>query len=396
MLDLKKEECCGCGACEQRCPVNAIEMTYDREEFLYPVIDKTKCIGCGSCEEVCQSVHPVGHRYEPCYTFGGRIRDDKILEESTSGGAFSAICESWYKNDSVILGAVSEKLQVRHEKIERLEELYRFRKSKYIQSRIGNSYIEVKKCLKQGKRVLFSGTPCQIAGLLKFVEKEDLSNLLTVEVVCEGVPSPLWIKKQIQYVERKKNKKVIDVLYRDKNGNKWDFEFMCFEFADGSTYKLARWFNPFWSVWLKHLMSRPSCYKCPYADRKRTADITLGDLWGVHIYCPELYEKNKGASLVICNTQKGKAIWKQAEKDMKGHSLKFEDALKYQGPMRKCIAYNTKRNEFMEDIESKTYEELCAKWADKCSFKLWFQKYVWGNRQKVFVWNLLHWRKRSD
>lgn len=396
MLDLNKEECFGCGACEQICPVKAIDMLYDEEKFIYPVIDKQKCIGCGACERVCPSLNPVRERQEPCYTWGGQIKDSRILSESTSGGAFSAICESWCDKEFVVFGVVSEHLDIRHEKIVELRELCRFRKSKYSQSRIGNSYIEAKRYLKQGKKVLFSGTPCQIAGLLKVLEREEISNLLTVEVVCEGVPSPLWIEKQIEFVEKKKKKKVTDVDYRDKNKNKWDFEFMCFHFEDGQKYKVARWFNPFWSVWLKHLMSRPSCYRCPYADKKRVADITLGDLWGVHLYCPELYGKNRGASLVTCNTEKGRQVWRRAEDNMKGHRLEFDDAIRYQGPMRKCISYNSRRAEFMTDLKNKPYEELCRIWAEKCSFKLWFQKYIWGNRQKVFVWNLLHRQERID
>lgn len=155
--------------------------------------------------------------------------------------------------------------------------------------------------------------------------------------------------------------------------------------------EIDRWFNPFWSVWLKHLMSRPSCYKCPYAKQERTADITLGDLWGVHLYCPELYGENGGASLVIANNKKGEEVVKQAQKSMYGHELKFDEALKYQGPIRGHISMNPKRNECMKDLESEmTYEEVNKKWASKPTLKLLFQKYIWGNRQKVFVWNITH------
>lgn len=392
MLQLEKKECFGCGACEQVCPVKAIEMRYDEEGFVYPHIDEEKCIQCGKCERMCQSLNPVEKKSTPIYTFGGYFKTDEVLEESTSGGAFSAICNSWCSGEYMIFGAETKgPLTVAHQGITNIKDLSRLRKSKYTQSKIGQTYMEANQCLKEGKKVLFSGTPCQIAGLLKITGHHE--NLLTVEVVCEGVPSPLWIQKQIEYVEKKKQKKVSWVDYRDKNKRKWDFEFMSFHFEDGDVYKIARWFNPFWSVWLKHLMSRPSCYSCPYAETKRAADITLGDLWGVHLYCPELYGNNRGASLVMCNTEKGKAIWKQAEKSMYGHSLNFDDAIKYQGPMRRPVPQNEKREEFMEELKQKSYSELCEKWADKCSLKLWFQKYIWGNRQKVFVWNLLHSKK---
>lgn len=152
-----------------------------------------------------------------------------------------------------------------------------------------------------------------------------------------------------------------------------------------------RWFNPFWSIWLKHLMSRPSCYECPFATTERTADISLGDLWGVHLYCPELYGENRGASLAVANTEKGKTILKAAETQMYGHELKFEDALKYQSPMRKHIDMNPERVRFMKDLKGDmSVEKINKKWATKPTLKLLYQKYVWGNRQKVWLWNLLH------
>jgi hypothetical protein len=153
--------------------------------------------------------------------------------------------------------------------------------------------------------------------------------------------------------------------------------------------KKDRWFNPFWSIWINHLMSRPSCYECPFATSDRVADISLGDLWGVHLYCPELYGKNVGSSLIVANTDKGKQVVIQAEKYMYGHELNFEDALKYQGPMRNHISPNPDRKEFMEDIQSDMdYEAINKKWAKKPSLKLFLQKYVWGNRNKVALWRL--------
>lgn len=152
-----------------------------------------------------------------------------------------------------------------------------------------------------------------------------------------------------------------------------------------------RRFNPFWSIWLQHLMSRPSCYKCPFAAPARVADITLGDLWGVHVYCPELYGNNNGSSLVMCNTDKGRNVFRDAQKKMYGHELKFEDALKYQSPMRKPIDQNEDRSAFIADLNSNMdFNSLNKKWAKAPTAKLLFQKYIWGNRQKVFIWNLIH------
>ena len=161
--------------------------------------------------------------------------------------------------------------------------------------------------------------------------------------------------------------------------------------------KKDRWLNPFWSIWLNHLMSRPSCYKCKFTRPERVADITLGDLWGVHIYCPELYGKNGGSSLVICNTDKGKEVFHKASRRMYGHELKFEDAIRYQSPLRKNIDENSQRDDFMKDlIGPMDYKSLNKKWAKRPTIKLLISKYVWGNRQKVALWNLKHRRYTNN
>lgn len=248
---------------------------------------------------------------------------------------------------------------------------------------------QVKNSLNNDNFVIVSGTPCQIAALKKFLGKTNTANLLTVEVICEGVPSPIFIQKQIQFVEKKFGKKVVDLNYRYKDGDKWDFEVMKFSFADGSYHKVERWFNPFWSIWLQHLMSRPSCYECDFCTKNRVADITLGDLWGVHIYCPDLYNDNKGTSLIVCNTDNGRAYVEKAAEFIHIRRLDLDEAIKYQSPLRKNIAPNSNRAAFMADLKVLDYQELCRKWAVKSSLKLLISKYVFGtNRQKVFWWKL--------
>lgn len=331
------------------------------------------------------------------YVFGGYIKDEKIRFNSTSGGAFSAIVDTYCDKSYVIFGAASEGLEVFHTYITDKEELDKFRKSKYSQSKIGDSYKEVRAFLLEGKKVVFSGTPCQIAGLKMYLDatKLNTSNLLTVEVVCEGVPSPLYMKKYEKYLEKRYGKKIenIDYRYTGKtcfDCGKWDFEIMKIKLLDNKKEIIVdRWFNPFWTIWLNHLMSRPSCYECHFARKERTADITLGDLWGVHLYCPELYGNNGGASVVFANTDKGKEIVLNAKDKMYGHELKTEDALRYQSPMRKHIDINPSREMFMDDLKSDmSFEELNRKWTKKPTFKLLWQKYIWGNRQKIWLWNV--------
>lgn len=398
LISKNKSECTGCEACVQVCPKAAIHMEEDIEKFRYPHIDQSLCVGCKLCERVCPEGNQTTFNTEKKYVFGGYSLDKKVRFESTSGGAFSSIVDAFCDDNYVIFGAKAKGLIVFHSYITDKEGLQVFRKSKYSQSLIGLSYRQTKKFLNEGKKVLFSGTPCQIAGLNNYLalSKVDTTNLLTVEVVCEGVPSPLYIEKYNDFLKNKYGHEIDSIDYRYKGKSifshgKWDFQARRTKLKNNKVIEVDRWFNPFWSVWLKHLMSRPSCYKCTYAKKERTADVTLGDLWGVHIYCPELYGENGGASLVIANNKKGEEVVKQAQKSMYGHELIFDEALKYQGPIRGHISMNPKRNECMKDLESEmTYEEVNKKWASKPTLKLLFQKYIWGNRQKVFVWNITH------
>lgn len=394
-----KVQCFGCEACVQVCPVQAIMMCEDEEGFCYPIIDEKLCIGCDLCSSVCPYENKPNKNKTEKYVFGGYHKDINVRNRSTSGGAFTAIVDAWCDDNYVVFGAASKGLKVYHTYVTNKKDIGIFCKSKYSQSNIGDSYRLVREFLRQGKKVIFSGTPCQNAGLLSYIKDNSLDNLLTIEVICEGVPSPLFVRKYEEWMFEKHGARieVLDYRYKDCRllespvSGKWDFQVMYTLLQNSKSFKLDRWFNPFWSIWLKHLMSRPSCYECPFAESDRVADITLGDLWGVHIYCPELYGRNTGASLVVCNTKKGQMAINSARVFLVGHDLDFKEALKYQGPMRKHIAYNWQRDEFMQDLKNEkvNYEQLCDKWSEGPNLKLLWQKYVWGNRQKVFLWNVL-------
>lgn len=389
-----KADCVGCEACVQVCAKSAISMFEDEEGFRYPVIDESKCVECGLCRAKCPMNAHLDRYTDDKLAFGGYHRDDVVREQSTSGGAFSAIIESWCDTNYVIFGAESTGLTVSHSYVTDKREIRKFRKSKYAQSQIGTAYKEAKSFLKEGKHVVFSGTPCQIAGLKTYLGEMPCDRLLTIEVVCEGIPSPLYIRKLNKHLADKYGGTIEHLDYRYKDGKRWDFQVMLASITSKShkyrTFRCDRWFNPFWSIWLNHLMSRPSCYECKFANISRVADITLGDLWGVHLYCPELYGKNGGSSLIVCNTEKGKAALAKCRQYMYGHDLLFEEALCYQSPMRKSISYNVRRTEFMHDLASAMpYDSLVKKWAKRPTLKLLYQKYVWGNRQKVYCWNVV-------
>ena len=386
-----KSDCSGCGACQAVCPVGAISMRQDEEGFFYPHTDKEVCIHCGKCFRTCPLpiADQLKHK-ESQEVYGGWHLDDEVLAESTSGGIFSALCRAFGGQGRVYGACTKGKGRACHSFVEgQMPHGKEFRASKYTQSMAGNTFQEIHQQLKEGKKVLFSGTPCQIAGLRSYLGGA-AEGLTTVEVICEGVPSPLFMDKQIAYMEKKYGKSVKDVNYRFKAVNRWDYEVMRFTFEDGSARDIDRWFNPFWSIWLQHLMSRPGCYDCRFCTRHRVADITLGDLWGVHIYCPDLYNDNRGASVVFVNTEKGRKLLENASQWLHIRSLDPEQAIRYQGPLRQHIASNSKREEFMQELRGKSsYEELCHRWAVRPSLKLLIRKYVWGmNRQKVWWWRV--------
>lgn len=385
-----KSQCFGCEACMQICPKAAIGMFEDEEGFRYPRIDKQKCVDCGMCRAVCPYCRDLPERLKPLQVWGGYHKDEKVRRASSSGGVFSAIVDTWCDDSYVIFGASVNGLDVFHEYITDKAETGRFRKSKYSQSRIGNTYVQARDFLRAGKKVLFSGTPCQIFGLQSFLHNENQERLITVEVVCEGVPTPHFMRRYAEHIKQKYGAEIKTLDYRYKLDSpisgKWDYQVMYTLLHNNKGLKTDRWFNPFWSIWLRHLMSRPSCYECPYACLQRNADITLGDLWGVHIYCPELYGKNGGSSLVLANTEKGLQVLEQAKAQLFGHNLKLDEAIKYQAPLRKHIDKNSQRESFMQDVLVLPYKELCQKWAKKPKLKLLWQKYIWGNYRKIALW----------
>ena len=389
----KQEECFGCEACIQICSQKAISMKEDQEGFRYPSIEQNLCVHCKKCYNICPSNQLPEIKNTSQYVLGGYSKDEEIRFDSTSGGGFSEIVNVFCDKDYVIFGAETKGLEVFHSFVTDKKEIGKFRKSKYTQSNINNSYFFAKTFLNMGKKVLFSGTPCQIAGLLNFLGGVDCDKLLTVEVVCEGVPSPIYIRKYDRHLERKYGNKIESIDYRctDKgilSRGRWDFEVMKVVLENSKrVIKIDRWFNPFWTLWIGHLMSRPACYECPFASKKRNADITLGDLWGVHLYCPELYGSNIGSSLMVSNSDKGKEILLKVKDRLYGHELRFEDAVKYQGPMRKSFAPNPRLLLFMRDLQSNmSYNEINKKWVPTITAKLWWQKYIWGNRQKILLW----------
>lgn len=342
MINIKsKEDCCGCSACAQRCPKQCIKMFEDEEGFLYPKVDETECINCHLCEKVC----PVANQAEsrmPIDSYAAYNMDDGVRKDSSSGGVFTLLAEKVIDEGGVVFGATwNEKWNVVHTYTETKEGIVQFRGSKYVQSIIGETYKQAEAFLKSGRKVLFSGTPCQIAGLRLFLRKE-YENLLTVDFICHGVPSPgvfrWYLQEEINnYAARKGRKNSVsffpihsipkgdvlmpeglsikDIRFRDKcsGWKKFSFVLLLAEAsADGkqNTVSLSSTLeqNGFLKGFLNDLYLRPSCHKCPAKSLKSGSDITIADYWG-YKDTPNIIDTDEGISAVLINSVRGQTVF---------------------------------------------------------------------------------------
>lgn len=308
---LNLKQCYGCTACESICPQHAIKMKSNHEGFLYPFIDNTKCIDCGLCLKVCNTQEQVQER-----TKNNKIRlvyaawnkDRKIVLNSTSGGVFYTLAYKFIQNGGITYGVAWDKnIKATHIRIDNIKDLHSIIGSKYVQSDLGTSYESVKKDLKKGLNVLFSGTPCQIAGLKSYLQK-DYPNLYLIDFVCHGVPSPKMFENYIQYIEKEHNKKVIDYAFRSKKESGW----RAYEKIKFQSHTLVRTsgHQPYSFGFYSNYFSRECCYNCAFSEPRRTGDITLSDFWGAESYHKELKKQRKyGFNFVGINNDKGEKLF---------------------------------------------------------------------------------------
>lgn len=309
MIEIKdKKDCCGCSACVQRCPKQCISLNEDEEGFLYPKVNVETCIDCGLCEKVCP-FHNISESHEPLKVFAAINPNEEIRMRSSSGGIFSLLAETFLDKGGVVFGARFDKnCEVVHDYTETKEGLAAFRGSKYVQSRIGDTFKQVEQFLKQGRQVLFSGTPCQIAGLKRFLRKE-YDNLLAVECVCHSVPSPgIWRQYLSSFTSKRKCEvtNICNLNFRDKITG-WEGYSVSMDFTDGTRYVSNREQDLWMRGFIGGLYTRPSCSHCPVKANKSYADITIGDLWGNRVLLPEVTD-NKGVCVIIVHTDIGKTI----------------------------------------------------------------------------------------
>lgn len=310
MIEIKKkQDCCGCYGCMQACPTKAITMCQDNEGFVYPKVDRLKCINCGKCERVCPVVHPVEVFKESSVYAAYRTDFTKRLK-SQSGGLYAVLAESIMQRNGVVCGAAfDENWKLHHCFAENEQELQAQLGSKYVQSEIGDTFIRTREYLNQGKLVLFSGTPCQIQGLKRFIGKE-YENLYTVDLICHGVPSPgVWEKYLQEFLHGRE-------LHRFVQKNKQKKNRIEYHLKNGKVLKDAYEDNPYSKAFYKNLFLRPSCHECRFKGVDRCSDITIGDFWGLEKFHPEFTDQY-GISAVLVHTAKGNLLLENIKSEIK-------------------------------------------------------------------------------
>lgn len=339
MIEIKnKKDCCGCESCVQICPKHCISFVPDKEGFEYPIVDRGGCIDCHLCEKVCPVIN-IGSSRIPLSTYATINSKEEERMESSSGGVFTFIAKKIILQGGVVFGAqYDEHWNVVHAYTDKIEELGRFRGSKYVQSKIGKTFIECKNFLREGRPVLFTGTPCHIKALKLFL-KRDYDNLYTADFVCHGVPSKTaWQSYLIETLEPNLLKKaerssaagkntvlslslntasaIADIVFRDKNDYGW--EKYCFVIRKKSGNKARQnsvlssdihYNNPYFSLFLSHVMERHSCYNCPAKAGKSGSDLTMGDYWGID-FDNIIKKDNKGVSLLMVHSERGRLLAK--------------------------------------------------------------------------------------
>ena len=307
---LKKEDCNGCGVCELICPKKAITMVTDAEGFLYPTIDKTKCINCKLCEKKCPNI--INKKNDYTKTYVSYLLNKVEKEKSSSGGMFYLLSSYIIRNNGVVFGVkYNDKMQAVHDYTKKIDDLYLFQGSKYVKSNLNGAYAKVEEFLKKGIMVLFSGTPCQCAGLRTYLNKT-YDNLITCEIICHANPSPIVFEMyKSQLSKNNNNKKITNVLFRTKE-NGWKNQTSLIVFEDGSSIEDRTYYDAF----VSELFNRPSCHNCKFSGSSRYSDFTIGDAWGIDRISPDLEDDDTGISLFCVNTSKAQSIFNKIKNDI--------------------------------------------------------------------------------
>lgn len=304
-------QCYGCTACQHICAHRAISMCADGEGFTYPTVDLDRCTGCCLCEKVCPKLtQSQTQSVNEQHIYAVRSKDKSLLRRSASGGAYGVLAQRVLQEHGVVYGvAWQDHMTARHIAVEHLEDLWKLQDSKYVQSSMGDTFMRVRHHLQEGRKVLFVGTPCQVAGLHNYLNRP-YPTLITCDLICHSIASPLIFADYIDFIEKKTGKRIVNYSMRDKS-NGWGNSTNRIDFADGDSLYNSYW-GGIWAVaYPLHLITRPSCHDCQFSSMQRVGDITLGDFWGIKKFHPSFYSPD-GVSLLITSTSKGEQFFRQA------------------------------------------------------------------------------------
>ena len=352
-----KHNCTGCGACYNICPMGAIKMRGDKYGFYKPVIDKEKCICCGLCDRTCpiDNYHSNNFSEPEAFAF---MNSDEIRFLSSSGGAFSAFADHILQCNGVVYGVVwNDKTNAVHSRAVNKDDIAKMRGSKYVQSDTQYSYKQIKKDLDNGEKVLFSGTPCQIAGLKSYLKK-DYTNLLTVDIICHGVQSPLFLEKyKKNFLKYKKNEKILNISFRSKISPWIKGCYSTTIETNKRVYnKKADNYTSFMDLSLNNC-----CLSCQFTGIPRIADITIGDFWGIDEYDSSLNDK-KGTSIIIINSKKGCSFFENIKKHYRVYKVPLNIVTKNNPNIIKPTTEVSRRRDFLEKLKNPkiTYSQLTS------------------------------------
>lgn len=375
MIEIKdKSLCSGCHACFNVCPKECIEMKSDNEGFWYPEVDKNKCVDCHLCEKACPIINLKESNNNPkayaCYN-----KDENIRMDSSSGGLFTLLASKTINNGGVVYGAMfNEQFEVIHGKVSTNDELKLFRGAKYTQSKLGDTYKNVKQDLDKGTEVYFSGTPCQIDGLLTYLNKK-YDNLICQDIICHGVPSPKVWKEYLKTFKGNINK----VKFRNKEdgwtGYKVEIE------SNEQSYMNHHSNDIYMKAFLSNICLRPSCYNCHSKSLHRNSDITLADFWGINNIDSSMND-NKGTSLVFIDSKKGQELYDSLEENIVFREVDINEAVKYNPSAYQSVALTDKRKQFFNNYNGENLNEV-VKELTKVSLLKKISKFVYRVIRKL-------------
>lgn len=356
---IDKKLCTGCTACMNICPKGAISFKEEKDGFKYPVIDQDKCINCGLCKKTCPVLNNTNNEsLNKCYVAYNKDEDTRMT--SSSGGIFTLLAINILEQNGIVVGAAfNDNNKLKHIAITKKEELEPLKGSKYLQSDLDNIFNYIKQNIKDNK-ILFVGTPCQVAGLKAYLKK-DYDNLLCVDLVCHGAPSPKLFDKYVKELE-KDNGKLLNYNFRD-NSTGWDSYSNTATFKDKKITDLSKE-NNYMKLFLSDVALRESCFNCSFKLGNKYSDITLGDFWGIKNHYPEMYNKS-GVSAIIINTDKGNSIFYDIKSDLEYKDCKLDEILSGNPSLKHSGKHPVKREQFFNDLDRYCFDELAKKYTNK-------------------------------